>query len=209
MLINGRRVADYPTAYDGSVNFVNLANILSALVDRIEIVNGGASAIYGSDAIAGVVNIILKKHADGVNLNVKAGSTTRGGGDNGRVQISGGKDFGDVSTVFALEVSKTRMLWSKDRDFMADSTAGGADPVRIWGRRNLDDGVYTGGAQCAGFSGLFNGSTVAVGQGDNAYCGSGQAQPAFWTTQTQNQSENLYGGLQWALNDNTTFFLPI
>ncbi|KPC49683.1 TonB-dependent receptor [Amantichitinum ursilacus] len=209
VLINGRRVADYPTAYDGSVNFVNLANIPSALVERIEILNAGASAIYGSDAIAGVVNIILKTHADGINLNVKAGSTTRGGGDNGRVQISGGKDFGDVSTVFALEVSKTQMLWSKDRDFMSDSTAGGAAPVRIWGRRNLDDGVYLGGANCGAFGGLFNSSTVAVGKGDNAYCGSGQAQPSYWTIQTQNQSENFYGGLQWALNDNTTFFADV
>src|SRR5690349_19513481 len=55
-LVNGRRVADYPTAYDGEVNFVNLANIPSVLIERIEILDGGASAIYGSDAIAGVVN---------------------------------------------------------------------------------------------------------------------------------------------------------
>ncbi|SUX30368.1 TonB-dependent receptor plug domain-containing protein [Chromobacterium vaccinii] len=60
-LINGRRMADYPIAYEGEVNFVNLANIPAALIDRIEILNGGASAIYGSDAIAGVVNIILKR----------------------------------------------------------------------------------------------------------------------------------------------------
>src|SRR5471032_1397814 len=70
ILVNGRRVADYPVAYDGAVNFVNLANIPSALVDRIEILNGGASDVYGSDAIAGVVNVILKKKAEGFDLNV-------------------------------------------------------------------------------------------------------------------------------------------
>ena len=210
VLINGRRVADYPTAYDGSVNFVNLANIPSALVDRIEILNAGASAIYGSDAIAGVVNIILKQHADGITLNVKGGSTTRGGGDNGRIQLSGGKDFGpDVSTMFALEISKTSMLWSKDRDFMADSTKEGAAPVRIWGRRDLDGKTYLDGQNCGNFAGLFGGSTVAVGQGSNAYCGSGQAQPAYWTTQTKNQSENLYTGLTWNISDNTTFFADL
>ncbi len=67
-LINGHRVADYPVPYDGSVNFVNLANIPTAIIDRIEILNGGASAIYGSDAIAGVVNIILKRKQMAHNL---------------------------------------------------------------------------------------------------------------------------------------------
>ena len=60
ILLNGRRLADFPVAYEGTVNFTNLANIPSSIVDRIEILNGGASAIYGSDAIAGVVNVILK-----------------------------------------------------------------------------------------------------------------------------------------------------
>ena len=60
ILLNGRRLADFPTAYDGTVNFTNLANIPSSIVERIEILSGGASAVYGSDAIAGVVNIILK-----------------------------------------------------------------------------------------------------------------------------------------------------
>jgi iron complex outermembrane receptor protein len=61
VLLNGRRMADFPIAYDGTVNFTNLANIPSSVVDRIEILSGGASAVYGSDAVAGVVNIILKK----------------------------------------------------------------------------------------------------------------------------------------------------
>ncbi|PAM39398.1 TonB-dependent receptor, partial [Acinetobacter baumannii] len=57
VLVNGRRQADYPLAYEGSVNVVNLANIPSALIERIEVLAAGASAVYGSDAIAGVVNI--------------------------------------------------------------------------------------------------------------------------------------------------------
>src|SRR5438105_3132001 len=86
VLFNGRRVADYPIAYDGSVNFVDLASVSSAAIDRIEILNGGASAIYGSDAIAGVVNVILKDHTNGVDVNAKIGTTDRGGGNNARFQ---------------------------------------------------------------------------------------------------------------------------
>ncbi|MEQ9728917.1 TonB-dependent receptor plug domain-containing protein, partial [Pseudomonas sp. WHRI 8822A] len=56
LLVNGRRVADYPLPYGGESNFSNYSNIPSAAVERIEILTGGASAIYGSDAVAGVVN---------------------------------------------------------------------------------------------------------------------------------------------------------
>jgi iron complex outermembrane recepter protein len=112
VLFNGRRVADYPIAYDGSVNFVDLATVSSAAIDRIEILNGGASAIYGSDAIAGVVNVILKDHADGVDINAKIGTTERGGGNNARFQAFGGDTFGKLSGVFALEIGKTNPIWS-------------------------------------------------------------------------------------------------
>ncbi|MBB5191587.1 iron complex outermembrane receptor protein [Silvimonas terrae] len=207
VLINGRRVADYPVAYDGTVNFVNLANIPSALVDRIEILNAGASAIYGSDAIAGVVNIILKHHADGVDVNVKAGSTSRGGGDNGRVQISGGKDFGDLSTVFGLEISKTRSIAAQDRDFMSSSTLEGETPTKTWSRLDATTGQYLDGSTaCGNLSGLFGGTNVPVNSKSGVYCGSGKAQPDYWTVQTANQSENLYGGFDYRLTDSTTLF---
>ncbi|MDR3042244.1 MAG: TonB-dependent receptor plug domain-containing protein, partial [Acinetobacter pittii] len=103
-LINGHRVADYPVPYDGSVNFVNLANIPTAIIDRIEILNGGASAIYGSDAIAGVVNIILKKKTDGTQFNIKAGGTKEGG-ENLRLQLSGSKTLDKLSLVYGVELS--------------------------------------------------------------------------------------------------------
>ncbi|MEO5932566.1 MAG: TonB-dependent receptor plug domain-containing protein, partial [Duganella sp.] len=93
ILLNGRRMADFPTAYEGNVNFTNLANIPSSVVDRIEILSGGASAVYGSDAVAGVVNIILKKQADGYDINLKAGGSSRGGGGDKRLQFTGGHTF--------------------------------------------------------------------------------------------------------------------
>lgn len=101
VLINGRRVADYPTPYDGKVNFTNLANIPSAIIDRIEILSSGASAVYGSDAIAGVVNIILKNKISGIDVNLKGGTTERGGGDNQRLQLSGGGSWGILTGCLA------------------------------------------------------------------------------------------------------------
>ncbi|CAL4868356.1 Vitamin B12 transporter BtuB [Asticcacaulis sp. MM231] len=55
-MINGRRVADFPMPFNGLSNFTDISNIPAALIDRVEVLSGSASAIYGSDAIAGVVN---------------------------------------------------------------------------------------------------------------------------------------------------------
>ena len=68
----------------------NLNQIPSAIIDRIEILRDGASAVYGSDAIAGVVNIITRKDFDGMDISVTSGSTEVGGGDYTRANITGG-----------------------------------------------------------------------------------------------------------------------
>ena len=76
VLINGHRVADYPIGAGGQTAFVDLNSIPLAAIDRIEILTSGASAIYGADAVAGVVNIIYKKNFDGAEVNLRYGDTT-------------------------------------------------------------------------------------------------------------------------------------
>ena len=208
VLINGRRVADYPTAYDGQVNFVNLATIPSSSIQRIEILNGSASAIYGSDAIAGVVNVILKDHVEGLQFNLKAGTTERGGGDNGRLQVTGGHEWDRLSTVFSLELSKTDPVWSRQRDFMSSTTLAGALPTNVWSRQDLDSGDYVDPTSvCGALSGTFGGSVVTTqGRNGSRFCGSGRAQPLFWTTQTGHEAQDLYASAQFKLTDNATLF---
>src|SRR5688572_5551809 len=97
-LINGRPMANYPALYNGSDTFNNISGIPVDLVDRIEILPGGQSSLYGSDAIAGVVNVILKKQADGLSLNLRGGMFAHGGGDSLRVTASDG--FGSADGRF-------------------------------------------------------------------------------------------------------------
>ena len=68
VLVNGRRIADFPLPFQGNSNFTDVSNIPVGLIERVEVLSGSASAIYGSDAIAGVVNFQLKTKADGTRI---------------------------------------------------------------------------------------------------------------------------------------------
>ncbi|MDQ3289318.1 MAG: TonB-dependent receptor [Pseudomonadota bacterium] len=118
VLINGRRAADYPLPYNGQSNIINLNSIPSAAVERIEVLSGGASAIYGSDAVSGVVNIILKTNYEGDEVKLRAGTTTRGGGDSGDIQWVGGKTGSNWSLTYAFEVLEREEIFASQRDFM-------------------------------------------------------------------------------------------
>ncbi|MBZ2163806.1 TonB-dependent receptor [Alteromonas stellipolaris] len=76
VLINGRRVAISAFAESITNSFVDINAIPVSAIERIDILKDGASAIYGSDAVAGVVNVILKKDYDGLEVNVGYGGTT-------------------------------------------------------------------------------------------------------------------------------------
>ena len=75
VLLNGRRIAGVAGSVD---NFANVANIPLAAVERIEILADGASAVYGSDAVGGVVNIVLKKNFQGLTLNANYENSSTG-----------------------------------------------------------------------------------------------------------------------------------
>ncbi len=204
ILLNGRRLADFPTAYEGAVNFTNLANIPSSIVERVEILSGGASAVYGSDAIAGVVNIILKKQADGVDVNLKAGTTSRGGGGDRRLQITGGRSFDKLNTLFTLEVLDRDPLWSNQRDFMAVRQG---TPTNTLSRKNVNTGNYYDlGDTCSALGDLFGGSQFKHSVKKGTYCASNKVSPTFWTTQTKNLSTNLFGSANYALSPSTELF---
>ena len=96
-LIDGRPVADYPALYNGSENFVSINNIPTVFVDHIDTLPGAQSSIYGSDAIAGVVNIVLKKTLDGPIADVRYGWTQDGGGTDRRIALADGFTVGSFN----------------------------------------------------------------------------------------------------------------
>jgi iron complex outermembrane receptor protein len=95
VLVDGHRLAPYPLSDDGERQFTDVQSIPLFAVERVEVLKDGASAIYGSDAIAGVVNVILKKQITGAEALFEAGNSEHGGGATQHAAFAFGK--GDIS----------------------------------------------------------------------------------------------------------------
>lgn len=117
LLIDGRRAADYPFPYEGRSNFQNFGNIPSGAVDRIEVLAGGASAIYGADAVSGVVNVVLKRNYNGDQVKLRAGASTMGGRDRFDLQWTGGKTGDNWGLTYAFQYYNQELLYGFQRDF--------------------------------------------------------------------------------------------
>jgi iron complex outermembrane receptor protein len=111
VLVNGRRIAPYGLADGAQQNFTNLDAIASDAIERIEILKDGASAIYGSDAIAGVVNIILRSNYQGAQIKGQYGEASHFNDARNR-NVSAIWGYGDIdkngfNTYLTAEVYKT------------------------------------------------------------------------------------------------------
>jgi len=91
VLVDGHRLAPYPLSDDGERQFTDVQSIPLLAVDHVEVLKDGASSIYGSDAIAGVVNVILKKQITGAEAQFEAGNSQHGGGASRQVALAVGK----------------------------------------------------------------------------------------------------------------------
>lgn len=121
VLIDGQRMAAYPLPDDGQRDFVDINSIPIDAVERIEVLKDGASAIYGSDAMAGVVNVILKKSHTGTTLHAEVGGAERGGGSS--LHLSGIRGFGDfakdgIGGYISADIRERRPILLSDRRFL-------------------------------------------------------------------------------------------
>jgi outer membrane receptor protein involved in Fe transport len=136
VLVNGKRhVAGSP----GSAQ-VDLSTIPSALIERVEVITGGASAIYGSDAVSGVVNVILKDDFNGLEFNLTGGNSTEGvGTENYTFNVLGGADIADGRgnvTFFAGIEDTTEVMSAAIRQFDNWGTVANPDDT------GEEDGIF-------------------------------------------------------------------
>ncbi|KQX25981.1 MULTISPECIES: TonB-dependent receptor plug domain-containing protein [unclassified Sphingomonas] len=127
VLVDGKR---YVSGLQGS-SAVDISTIPTDLIDRVEVTTGGASAVYGSDAIAGVVNFVLKKKVDGLQLRAQSGISSRGDAGQYKLGLIGGGSFADDrgGFVFYANYDRTRPVFAANRSISSDGVAV-ADPTR-------------------------------------------------------------------------------
>jgi iron complex outermembrane recepter protein len=121
ILLNGRRMANFATPGDNAG--VDLNNIPAAALARVEVLTDGASAIYGTEAIGGVINFITRKDYEGVDLGLRASATQEGGAGKRTATLSGGLgnlDNDGFNVFGVVDVQQLDSLRSTQRQFIQD-----------------------------------------------------------------------------------------
>lgn len=111
-LINGNRFA-----YSSVNSVIDVSAIPIAAVDRVEIVTDGASAIYGADAVAGVVNILLKRDYEGLSTSARIGGSTDGGNFQQQYNLLGGTSWSNGGLFAAYDYARGTPIRAKDRSY--------------------------------------------------------------------------------------------
>lgn len=214
VLINGRRIADFPLPLRGRSNFTDIGNIPLSMVERVEVLTGSASAVYGSDAMAGVINFILKKNADGTTVDYQYGNYERGGGESHQLSLTSGFSRGNFNAIFGLELRHKDPLWAYQRGIQ-DSRQDNPDveerePREIFLR--FDDyglvNIPPPAGACDSLAYLNEGSTGLNQDEYGFYCG-GEKWIGYGTIESERKSANAYASFGYDFNDRLSWFADV
>ena len=207
ILVDGKPIADFGRLYNGTFNFTSISNLPIAIVDHIDVMPGGASSIYGSQAIGGVINIVTRSNVEGGELSVRTGTFSDDGGANQRVSFVFGHTFGKLRLVGAVEFDNASPIWGYQRPLTASTNSGPAGVTPPYVQAGILDygtaATFTGEplgylSPPAGCDTHLFGNTTALANSNVAgqpgqYCGS-RALPGYVTY--ANQSRNYDGMLK-------------
>jgi outer membrane receptor protein involved in Fe transport len=130
VLVNGRRVAISSFAESITTNFVDINTIPVSAIERVEVLKDGASAVYGSDAVAGVINIVLRKDYDGFEVSAGYGDVTSGSATETTASAIWGSSGDDSNITMIFDYFKIEPLYNSERGRLGsadNSRFGGAD----------------------------------------------------------------------------------
>jgi len=224
-LVNGHRHVGTVSTGSFDTNMIPVG-----LIDRVDVVTGGASAAYGSDAVAGVVNFILTDHMKGITASVQSGLTERGDGQQFAVNLAGGTDFakgrGHIIAGFdwgsTLGVGNIYSRYSQEQGLLATSAAQRTAlglPAQVFATgvelanvtagslittRASNGNLYTFDA--AGNASVFNQGTV-FGSGTSAQmtgstANQGYSPYSFFQLQNKNSRIVAYGRASYDITEN-------
>lgn len=210
-LIDGRPMGNFPGLYNGSDAFNNISGIPMDMVDHIDVLPGGQSSLYGSDAIAGVINIVLKKHIDAPVVDVRFGWHKDGGGASRRISVADSFSAGNFNLLVGAQFESTNPIWGFDRDLTSQYfTQGTSAPTAsrdflvyspFFGTYYFEDPN-----NCSNTTGLFNGTEgLRTRSGGRTYCGSFYT-PGYKTVTNSDKTANIYTHATYDVNDNLQLY---
>ena len=214
VLIDGQRAASYALSDDGQRSFVDLNTIPLAAVERIEVLKDGASSLYGADAIAGVVNIILRPSYQGVEGTADVGNSQHGGGFTKKATFMAGAgdlDKDRYNAYFSVQYEKDNPIWTRDRGFPYNtddlSSIGGPNPEVPGNNTGSTVGSITNPA-----TGLLQPlsnctpNTHLVTTSGGSYCGQSLVNQ-YTQFQPEMEQGGIYGRFTVKINDTTKAYL--
>ncbi|WP_129778168.1 TonB-dependent receptor plug domain-containing protein [Peristeroidobacter soli] len=208
---------------------VDVGSIPTALIERVEISTGGASTAYGADAIAGVVNFIMKKNFEGVQIDTRYGDTDEGGGENKYMALTVGSNFADGRGNAVLSASYNSLggITSNQREWMrkryafvgnpADTGPNDGIPAEVLATNGRLTNVVS---DLSSVFGLLDGGNLVfdhgtirpfangVGAGDflNVIGGDGIDMSKYLAISTPMERKSMFASLNYQLTEKTTFF---
>lgn len=212
-LINGQPMGNFPALYNGSDVFNNIAGIPADLVDHIDILPGGQSSLYGSDAIAGVINVVLKDHLDAPTLNARYGWTSDGGGKSTRLSGADSWQWGKLKVLAGFQFDNKDPIWGYDRSLTRQKYRSGRTPPSasydVVEYSLLSNNNYLlDPSQCKNDSTLFGGTEKLSSSTGGNYCGS-LFQPGYKTITNKVKSYDGYAHITYDLNENVQLYSDV
>ncbi len=186
-LLNGHRIA--PSSYGTGVD---ISMIPLSAIERIEILTDGSSAIYGSDAVGGVVNIILRKDFNGEETSARFEALTRGGGEQKQIGQSVGRTWDGGGVLAVLQFQDANAIHSTQRDFTANLPL----PTDIYPDSKKYSGALSAHQSLAAELELFADVLAENDHGFRAWTSGGQFSQIQLESNTTN-SASVNAGLRW------------
>ncbi|WP_229506425.1 TonB-dependent receptor [Massilia sp. BJB1822] len=224
VLLNGRRMAPFARADDGQKSFTDLSTVPMQIVERIEILKDGASSTYGADAIAGVVNIILRKDFEGLEVRGDTGSSRYSDGKQNKASLTYGRgnlESDKFNWVVNAEYFQSDRLHNSDRKDRAHIGKGDLRPYGYPTNTQFASGQVRGNNDALGSpAGLIRNPTTldyVPLTSCNGLSPSPQAgvtgciwhQDQFRDMQPEIEAVNLYTRGTWQVNDSTQVYAEL
>jgi iron complex outermembrane recepter protein len=186
-LLNGHRVA--PSSFGTGVD---LSMIPLSAVERIEILTDGSSAVYGADAVGGVVNIILRKDFNGQETSARLDTLSRGGGEEKQIGQSFGRTWGTGGALLVLQFEDANAIHADQRAF----TTNLPQPTDIYPSSKRYSGVFSGHQSLLDSLEIFADAIAEHNDGFRAWTSGGQfSEIELLTSKTDSASANV--GMRW------------